>query len=91
MTVEKELAPEVAELVLSGKTVVVTGSLEQFSRSEAEQAIKDAGGRAASSVSAKTDFVVVGESPGSKAEKARSLGVETIDEAEFLRRLGHEG
>ena len=75
---------------LAGKTVVVTGTLETLSRPEAEDAVKAAGGRAASSVSKKTDFVVVGESPGSKADKARSLGVETIDEAEFLRRIGRK-
>jgi len=73
---------------LAGKTGVVTGTLERFSRSGAEEAIKSAGGRAASSVSKNTDFVVAGEAAGSKAEKARQLGVEIIDEAEFLRRLG---
>jgi len=73
---------------LAGKTVVVSGALEHFTRSEAENAVKQAGGRAASSVSKKTDFVVVGESPGAKADKARQLGVEIIDEAEFRRRLG---
>jgi len=73
---------------LAGKTVVVTGSLEGFSRAAAKGAIKAAGGRAASNVSGKTDFVVVGGSPGSKADKARELGVEIIDEAEFVRRLG---
>ena len=71
-------------------SVVVTGALEHFDRKGAEDAIKAAGGRAASSVSKKTAFVVVGESPGSKADKARQLGVETIDEAEFLRRLGRQ-
>ena len=73
---------------LMGMTVVVTGILEFFSRTGADDAIKAAGGRSASSVSGKTDFVVVGESPGSKADKARQLGVEIIDEAEFLKRLG---
>jgi DNA ligase (NAD+) len=73
---------------LEGKTVVVTGTLEGFSRSEAEAAIKAAGGRAVSSVSRNTDFVVAGDSPGSKADKAAQLGVDTIDEAEFVRRLG---
>lgn len=73
---------------LAGKTVVITGSLENFSRSEAEQAVKSAGGRCTSSVSKNTDFVVVGADPGSKYEKARGLGVETIDEAEFVKRLG---
>ena len=67
--------------------IVVTGSLEGLSRTEAEQAVKDAGARAANSVSSKTDFVVVGEKPGSKADKARALGIEIIDEAEFRRRL----
>ena len=73
---------------LAGKTVVVTGSLESFSRTGAKDAIKAAGGRAASSVSSKTDFVVAGEVPGSKADKARELGVESIHQAEVLRRLG---
>ena len=73
---------------LAGKTVVVSGTLKGFSRTEAEEAVKAAGGRAASSVSKNTDFVVVGDSPGSKADKARALGVEIIDEAEFVRRLG---
>jgi DNA ligase (NAD+) len=73
---------------LAGKTVVVTGTLEKLSRSEAEAAIKAAGGRAASSVSKNTAFVVVGAEPGSKADKAAALGVEIIDESEFLRRLG---
>jgi DNA ligase (NAD+) len=73
---------------LEGKTVVVTGTLQRFSRSEAEAAVKAAGGRPASGVSRNTDFVVVGDSPGSKAQKAAELGVETIDETEFIRRLG---
>jgi len=76
---------------LAGKTVVVTGTLEHFSRSEAEAAIKAAGGRATSSVSKSTDFVVVGADSGSKADKAAALGVETISESEFLRRLGQAG
>ncbi len=76
------------EQPLAGKTVVVTGTLGRFSRKEAEDAIKAAGGRAAGSVSKKTDFVVAGDSPGAKADKARSLGVEMVDEAEFVRRLG---
>jgi len=73
---------------LAGMTVVVTGTLVGFSRKEAELAIKAAGGRVTANVSKNTDFVVVGDSPGSKAEKARSLGVEIVDEAEFKRRLG---
>ena len=73
---------------LEGKTIVVTGTLESFSRRQAKDAIQSAGGRASSSVSSKTDFVVAGASPGSKADKARDLGVEVIDEEEFKRRLG---
>jgi len=73
---------------LAGKTVVVTGTLEGFSRDQAEQAIKDAGGKAARSVSKNTDLVVVGDSPGSKADKARELGVTIMDEKEFRRMLG---
>ncbi len=73
---------------LEGKTVVVTGTLEGFSRKQAQQAIEQAGGKATSSVSGSTDFVVVGASAGSKAAKAAELGIETIDEAEFRRRLG---
>ncbi|MFW5840879.1 MAG: helix-hairpin-helix domain-containing protein, partial [Planctomycetota bacterium] len=75
---------------LEGKTVVVTGTLESLSRSGVKEAIEQGGGRVTSSVSSNTDFVVVGESPGSKADKARQLGVEIIDEAELLRRLGRD-
>jgi DNA ligase (NAD+) len=75
---------------LAGKTLVVTGSLERFSRQEAEEAIRLAGGRAAGSVSKKTDYVVAGAEAGSKLEKAEKLGVPVIDEAAFERLLGHE-
>lgn len=73
---------------LAGKTVVATGAFERFSRKEIEQAIKDAGGKAAGSVSKNTSFVVAGEDAGSKLDKARELGVEVIDETEFCRRIG---
>jgi DNA ligase (NAD+) len=73
---------------LAGKTVVVTGTLPTLGRTEAEEIIVSAGGKAAGSVSRKTSFVVAGENAGSKLEKARELGVEVIDEAEFLRRAG---
>jgi DNA ligase (NAD+) len=75
---------------LSGKTIVLTGGLESMSREEATKAAEDAGARIASSVSKKTDFVVVGTDPGSKFEKAQSLGVETVDEKGFLKRLGRK-
>jgi len=77
-----------AELPLAGKTVVITGTLVNFSRGQAQQAVKDAGGRAASSVSKNTDFVVAGDKAGSKLSKAQTLGVEVIDEQEFGRRIG---
>jgi DNA ligase (NAD+) len=72
---------------LSGTTIVITGGLESMARDEATAAAERAGARVASSVSKKTDFVVVGENPGSKHDRAVQLGVETIDEQEFLRRL----
>lgn len=72
---------------LTGKTVVITGSLVSLSRSEAERAAAQAGAKVGSSVSKKTDFVVVGENPGSKFDKAVQLGVETVDEKAFLDRI----
>jgi DNA ligase (NAD+) len=68
---------------LAGLTIVVTGSLVDFSRDGAKEAIVSRGGKAASSVSKKTDYVVVGDSPGSKAEKAEQLGVTVLDEDGF--------
>ncbi len=73
---------------LTGKTLVVTGSLEGFSRQEAEEAIRRAGGRAASSVSKKTDYLVAGAEAGSKLDNAKKLGVPVLDEAAFVRLLG---
>jgi DNA ligase (NAD+) len=73
---------------LRGKTVVVTGTLNDFSRPQAEQAIREAGGKPSGSVSKKTDYVVVGADPGSKLDKARRLGVEVIDEERFQKLLG---
>ena len=68
---------------LTGKTLVVTGTLPGFSRQEAEEAIRKAGGRASSSVSKKTDYLVAGEEAGSKLATAKKLGVAVIDEAKF--------
>ena len=73
---------------LTGLTFVVTGSLEAFSRDGAHDAILSRGGRVSESVSRKTDYVVIGEAPGSKLQKAQALGVKTIDEGEFKRMLG---
>ena len=66
---------------LSGKTLVVTGSLERFTRQQAEEAIRRAGGRASGSISKKTDYLVAGAEAGSKLDKATKLGVVVIDEA----------
>ncbi len=73
---------------LAGLTVVVTGTLPTLSRRDAEDLIEQNGGKAASSVSKKTAFVVAGEAAGSKLTKAQQLGIEIIDEAEFLKRIG---
>ena len=73
---------------LNGLTVVVTGTLPTLSRKEAEELIRQAGGKAAGSVRKKTAFVVAGEEAGSKLTKAQSLGIEVIDEAELRRRCG---
>nr|WP_125776929.1 NAD-dependent DNA ligase LigA [Antribacter gilvus] len=72
---------------LAGLTVVVTGSLEGFSRDGAKEAIIAAGGKAAGSVSKKTDYVVVGENAGTKAAKAEELGLPVLDEAGFVKLL----
>jgi NAD-dependent DNA ligase (contains BRCT domain type II) len=74
--------------VLSGQTVVVTGSLEGMTRDEVEEAIRQAGGKPASSVSKKTSFLVAGANAGSKLTKAEQLGVEIIDLEQFKSRLG---
>ena len=72
---------------LEGLTVVATGSLEDFTRDSVKEAIISRGGKASGSVSKKTDYVVVGDNAGSKAEKAEQLGVPTLDEAAFKRLL----
>jgi DNA ligase (NAD+) len=72
---------------LSGKTAVITGTLPTLSRARATATIEAAGGRVTGSVSKATDFLLAGEEAGSKLDKARSLGVEVIDEAELLRRV----
>lgn len=71
----------------AGKTFVFTGALSQFTRESAEEAVKARGGRAASSVSKKTDYVVVGADAGSKAQKAKQLGVKILSEEEFAQML----
>jgi DNA ligase (NAD+) len=91
--VEAELpAPRAVAAVgpLGGKSLVVTGTLEGFSREEAEEAIRAAGGKPSGSVSKKTDYLVAGEKAGSKMAKAQGLGVQVLDEAGFRRLLAGE-
>ena len=75
-------------LFLSGKTFVLTGTLSALSREEAKEAVRERGGSVSGAVSKETAYVVAGENTGSKYEKAKELGVEVIDEKEFLRLLG---
>jgi DNA ligase (NAD+) len=87
LTHDKKAAP-LGGLPLAGKTIVVTGTLAHYDRVSIEQAIKDAGGKASGSVSKKTDFVLVGDKPGSKFDKAKELGVKIINEDEFRKMIG---
>jgi DNA ligase (NAD+) len=87
--VKPELPKKVkAKGKLAGKTIVVTGTLKNFTRQQAELAIRQAGGKTSSSVSKKTDFVLAGEEPGSKLDKARQAGVKVISEKQFLDMIG---
>jgi DNA ligase (NAD+) len=73
---------------LEGKKIVFTGALDQLTRSQAKQRVENLGGRATSSVSSETDYVVAGENPGNKLDEARALSIEVLDEAEFLELIG---
>lgn len=79
--------PKKREQKLAGKTFVITGSLESMTREQLKQKIRNLGGRASSSVSKETDFVIVGENPGSKVEKAKKLKVAIIRENELIKML----
>jgi DNA ligase (NAD+) len=86
---EEEVVPVKEEaLPLSGKTFCITGTLASMTRSRAEAKIKELGGSVSSSVTRKTDFLVVGEEPGSKLEDAKRLGTKLLNEEEFLKMLG---
>lgn len=83
----REPEREKGEQLFLGKTFVFTGELTKFSRSEAEAKVRELGGNPSSSVSKKTDYVVSGGSPGSKYEKAKSLGVKILSEEDFLKMI----
>src|SRR5205809_3355896 len=82
---EKISAKKAAELSLSGKTFVLTGTLPSMTREEATEKIEAFGGHVTGSVSKKTDYVLAGAEPGSKFDKAKELGVKIIDEGEFRK------
>ncbi len=90
VTHDKKAAP-VGGLPFAGKTIVVTGTLVGYDRLTIETRIKDLGGKPGSSVSKKTDYVLVGEKPGSKADKAKELGVTILSEDEFEALAGASG
>ena len=83
----EDTVTEKLEQTLEGLTIVVTGTLEDFSRDSAKEAIIARGGKASGSVSKKTDYVVVGENAGSKETKARDLGLTILDEEGFKELL----
>ncbi|NDH64582.1 MAG: NAD-dependent DNA ligase LigA, partial [Alphaproteobacteria bacterium] len=82
-----EPAQAATSSIFAGMTVVITGTLPTLSRNDAKQRVISAGGKVTDSISKSTSLLVVGADAGSKLEKAKSLGVEIIDEAELLRRL----
>jgi DNA ligase (NAD+) len=81
VSMEPKLTPKAGKL--SGKTFIFTGTLEHFTRDEAEQRVQALGGKIVSSVSSKTDYVVAGKDPGSKYDKAKKLGITIINESDF--------
>jgi len=82
-----ETNKNITKQILAGKTFVLTGSLENLTRDSAKEKIRDLGGNISSSVSKNTDFVITGIDPGSKYEKAKKIGVKTINETEFLNMI----
>ncbi|MEZ6126907.1 MAG: NAD-dependent DNA ligase LigA [Planctomycetaceae bacterium] len=85
--IDRSNQPAPDQMKLNGKTVVVTGTLPTLSREDAQQLVRDHGGKAAGSVSKKTDYVLAGEKAGSKLDKAQELGIPILTEAEFLEML----
>lgn len=88
VTIHFKEKPGSLSRAFSGKTFVLTGELSSFTRDEAKDMIRKAGGNISSSVSRKTDFVVAGSDPGSKLDRARDLGVPVLDEEEFVKMIG---
>jgi DNA ligase (NAD+) len=88
LTIEQQEAPQ-SVAVLQGKTFVLTGTLATMSRDEAKDVIRALGGSVSSSVSKKTDYVVVGTEPGSKATEAEKLGVPMLIEADFRKMISN--
>jgi DNA ligase (NAD+) len=86
LNLEEAVTP-VKKSPLTGKAIVFTGELKDYSRSQAEELARRLGGSPSSSVSRNTDFVVAGENPGSKYDKAKKLGVKIINEKEFKEML----
>jgi len=89
--IEREKKTEETKQTFAGMTFVVTGTLQHFTREEVKNYIEQRGGKVTDSVSKKTHYVLVGENPGSKLEKARSLNVPVIDEAKFLEMAEGQG
>ena len=87
----EEVAPAPAEGPLAGLTFVITGTLASVPRSKAEELIGQLGGSASDSVTKKTDYLVVGESPGSKLQKAQRYDTKLLSEEEFLELLRQHG
>ena len=85
ISIKKIEEVERAKSNLLGKTFVVTGSLKSLTRDDAKEKIRKAGGKVSSSVSSKTDYVIVGDEAGSKLDKAKELGVRILSEEEFLK------
>ena len=85
------VATEEADSVFAGKTIVLTGKLEQLSRNEAKEQIELLGGKITGSVSKKTDLVIAGEDAGSKLTKAEQLGIEVWDEERLMEELKNKG
>jgi DNA ligase (NAD+) len=89
--IEKGIRPtysEIKEKLLDGKKLVFTGGLSKLSRKEAQDKVENLGGRVVSSVSKETDYVVLGDNPGSKYDKAKELGIEILSEDEFIELIG---